>query len=41
MATDTLADNVELCGVRTVAEALRLIAQRDPATAANCSYTQA
>jgi DNA repair protein RadA/Sms len=41
MATDTLADNVELCGVRTVAEALRLIMQRDPATAANCSHTQA
>ncbi len=35
MVTDTLADNFELCGVRTVAEALRLIAQRDSAAAAN------
>jgi DNA repair protein RadA/Sms len=35
MSTDTLADNFELCGVRTVAEALRFITQRDLATAAN------
>jgi hypothetical protein len=35
MTTDTLTDNFELCGVRTVAEALRVIAQRDTAGAAN------
>jgi len=35
MTTDTLTDNFELCGVRTVAEALQVIAQRDAAGAAN------
>jgi len=34
ITTDTLADNFELCGVRTVAEALRVITQRDSAAAA-------
>ena len=35
MATDTLPDDFELCGVRTVAEALRVITQRDALAAAN------
>jgi DNA repair protein RadA/Sms len=35
MTTDTLTDHFELCGVRTVAEALRVITQRNTAGAAN------
>jgi DNA repair protein RadA/Sms len=34
MTTDTLADNFELCGVRTVAEALHVMTQRDTTAAA-------
>lgn len=32
MAIETLSDHVELCGVRTVAEALRVLMQREAAT---------